>query len=797
MRLNRIRLENYRRFKWAELEFPDGIVGIIGNNGAGKSTLMEAIAWALFGTDASRTSKDQIKSSFAGRADACRVILDFEMNGDNYQVVRELKGASHSVDASVIVNRKVSARGNNPVNDLVQKTLDMDYRAFMTSFYAKQRELNALSDFQPHKRKELLARMLGIETVDEALRRLRSDARELELKLDLSRSHLKSKEVLVPRRKEKSESLFLLSERLRLAEEKLKSEKSGLVEVEGLWQSLKAKHEEMIRLDQKRSVTQSQKSSLEAQLKSLEEEKAQLAALDPERKDLEGQLVSYDQVKTNVSLLDEQKAKSEYRKATERQTREAQARLARDRERLASIDRELQAKSDLDKCLAEIRATLDSVEKELEEERSLYVKREAGLRSLEDERSKLESQLKNIEKLGPDSVCDRCLRPMGSDYHKIREHLLAERSRLEERARPLEEEREIIKKKGQNLKDRKLQLNSQKEKVQSSLENLSKLEGERRSLEIGTKEKENALLSLEETLKQLGQVEYDPAFHSRLKEQLGYLEGLRLRWTEVTSELRRLPQLEAKSAGLRLKLNSVKKEESELGGAVSNLDFSKAEYRAAEAGLEQKRKAAHQAELDLKEISHQSDLLQKEVDQIDAEISQASRVEKDVAEWQEERRYLERLDLLLSDFKVALIGRIRPTLSRHAKKLFLDVSDNRYEDLELNDDYELYIYDQGERFPMNRFSGGETDLANLCLRIAISLLISESSQIGFSFIILDEIFGSQDMVRKENILNALARLRNRFAQIFLITHIDDIKDSVENLVYVTENEDGTSELQLQ
>ena len=125
------------------------------------------------------------------------------------------------------------------------------------------------------------------------------------------------------------------------------------------------------------------------------------------------------------------------------------------------------------------------------------------------------------------------------------------------------------------------------------------------------------------------------------------------------------------------------------------------------------------------------------------------------------------------------------------------MSDNRYEDLELDENYEIYICDQGEKFPMSRFSGGETDLANLCLRIAISLLISESSRIGFSFIILDEIFGSQDMVRKENILNALARLRNRFAQIFLITHIEDIKDSVENLVCVTENEDGTSELQLQ
>lgn len=77
------------------------------------------------------------------------------------------------------------------------------------------------------------------------------------------------------------------------------------------------------------------------------------------------------------------------------------------------------------------------------------------------------------------------------------------------------------------------------------------------------------------------------------------------------------------------------------------------------------------------------------------------------------------------------------------------------------------------------------------------MLISESSQVGFSFIILDEIFGSQDALRKENILNALARLKNRFRQIFLITHIDDIKDSVENLIYVTENEDGTSDLVLQ
>jgi exonuclease SbcC len=190
-------------------------------------------------------------------------------------------------------------------------------------------------------------------------------------------------------------------------------------------------------------------------------------------------------------------------------------------------------------------------------------------------------------------------------------------------------------------------------------------------------------------------------------------------------------------------------------------------------------------------------MLQKEIDQIDTEIENALNLGLKIKEWEEEQRYQERLDSLFSDFKVSLIGRIRPTLARYTKELFLELCDNRYEDLELDEDYEIYIYDQGEKFPLSRFSGGENDLANLCLRIAISILISESSQVDFSFIILDEIFGSQDTLRKENILTALAKLKNRFRQIFLITHIDDIKDSVENLVYITENNDGTSSLELQ
>lgn len=797
MHLRNIRLENYRRFKWAELEFPDGVVGIIGNNGAGKSTLMEAIAWALFGTDASRTSKEQIKSIFARKADVCRVILDFEMNGDNFQVVRELKGASLSVDASVIINKKVSARGNSAVNELVQKTLDMDYKAFMTSFYAKQRELNVLSDFQPYKRKELLARMLGIETVDAALKNLRSDKRELELKLDFNRSHLKDKDELRVQKKEKLENLSLLKNKSKVTKEKFESEVSGLKEVEKFWGTLKLKYEEHIRLSQKRSITQIEKQSLKAQLKLQEEESANLTAIGSETKKLEELLAPYEEIKRGVSLLDEQKIKAEHQNVTQNQKRDIESSLTSDQKRLVFLNKELEPKSEIEKNLKQVKEKLNLIEKELEEERNRYMKTEASFKSAKDEKNKLESQLKHIEELGPDSVCDRCLRPMGADYHKIREHLLDEQNQLEIRLQTIEKERERVKKKGQDFKRTKLELEAQKERLQKSVEKFFRLEGERQNLESGLKEKNKNLCSLTEILKNLGEVEYDPSYHEKLKKEFEHLEKLKQKSTELASQLKRLPQVEKSIKELKEKIQVLKQEEEKIQEALSHLQFSEEEYKNVEKNLEEKRKEVHSTELALKDINYQMEMMGKEMDQIEEEIKNTIQLEQDIKGWEEEQRYLEKLDLLFSDFRVSLIGRIRPTLSRYAKTLFLELCENRYEDLELDEDYEIYIYDQGEKFPISRFSGGETDLANLCLRIAISLLISESSQVGFSFIILDEIFGSQDTLRKENILNALARLKNRFRQIFLITHIDDIKDSVENLVYVTENEDGTSDLVLQ
>lgn len=797
MYLLSIKLENYRRFKSAEIDFPDGIVGIIGNNGAGKSTLMEAISWALYGNEASRTSKEEIKTITAKISDVCRVILDFQIDGENYRVVRELKGATHSVDASVLVNKKVTARGTNSTNDLIEKTLGMDYKAFITSFFAKQRELNALSDFQPYKRKELLTRMLGIETIESALKSLRYDKRILEEKLNLNKTYLKDKIKLKSEKEEKEKSLLILEDNFKDKSMKFQSQLVALKDQEKTWEELKSKYEQYNSLSQEKSIKQTEREGLQNQLAVQEKEKEHLLQLVSEKEKLEPLLLSYDEAKKKLSLYDQLKIKAEHKEITLNQVRDMEKSIASDQERLALLEKQLVQKEEVEKNLNQIKEKSVSVESQLEQARNNYMRLEASFKSAKDEKAKLMSQMENIEKLGPDSVCDRCLRPMGDDYHKIKKHLLEEQEQLDRKLQTLEKEKNKIKEEGKGLKQTRTKLEEEKGKLQKSLENLYSSEGERKNLEKTSKEKSKNLLSLNEVLKNLGEINYYTETHDHLKKEFEELEKVKERSTQLASEVKRIPQVEEMMGELKSKIMLLTQAEEKISTQIKDLKFSEEEYKKVEKELKEKREERHSAELLLKDLNHQIDTIKKEIGQIEDEIKKAVEMDKEIKREEEQRLYLEKLDLLFSDFRVSLIGRIRPTLSRYAKELFSELCENRYEDLELNEDYEIYIYDQGERFSIERFSGGETDLANLSLRIAISLLISESSGVDFSFIILDEIFGSQDTGRKENILNALAKLKNRFRQIFLITHIDDIKDSVENLIYVTENEDGTSELQLQ
>jgi exonuclease SbcC len=225
---------------------------------------------------------------------------------------------------------------------------------------------------------------------------------------------------------------------------------------------------------------------------------------------------------------------------------------------------------------------------------------------------------------------------------------------------------------------------------------------------------------------------------------------------------------------------------------MDDLAFDKMAFVALKAGYDRKREELNELKLKLLERRNEFENVCREIEHVLADISEQKRLLADKAKEETEVMYLSLLERIMNDFKVYMVGMIRPMLSDYASDMLRRLTDGKYSKLELDENYDVFIYDEGTSYEINRFSGGEEDLANLCLRLAISAVVSERSAIQTNFIILDEIFGSQDALRKRNIITALNELSKKFRQIFLITHIEEVKDYMEYVLRVTEDEEGVS-----
>ncbi|MDP9249793.1 MAG: SMC family ATPase, partial [Chloroflexota bacterium] len=125
---------------------------------------------------------------------------------------------------------------------------------------------------------------------------------------------------------------------------------------------------------------------------------------------------------------------------------------------------------------------------------------------------------------------------------------------------------------------------------------------------------------------------------------------------------------------------------------------------------------------------------------------------------------------------------LRPDLSELASGFLRDLTNGRYTDLELDEDYCTTLLDDGEAKAV--ISGGEEDVANLALRLAISQMIAERAGQPLSLLVLDEIFGSLDEERRASVVDLLRSLADRFPQVILITHIDSVREGFDRVIRV-------------
>ena len=181
MHLNKLVLKNFKKFRHAELEFSDGLTGIVGSNGSGKSTIVEAIAWALYGNRASAIKRDFIRNARARESDAVETRLTLSLGKQELVIYRAMKGKGLMAEAFLVLDGLRIATGSKEVDTRLEEILKISYQDFMKTFYARQKDLDNLLKEGGMGKREYLLKLLGLEDIKEnAIMQIKADRDSLE-----------------------------------------------------------------------------------------------------------------------------------------------------------------------------------------------------------------------------------------------------------------------------------------------------------------------------------------------------------------------------------------------------------------------------------------------------------------------------------------------------------------------------------------------------------------------------------------------------------------------------------------
>jgi len=792
MVLRHLRLTNFRQYETLNLGFYDGVTGIVGQNGAGKSTILEAILWCLFGSRASRTSKEGIKRQAAPDAEPCQVELDFSLETRNYTLSRALLGKSQRSEAKLNQEGRLDAVTTREVDDYVIRLIGLNLKGFLSSFFARQKELNALSDARPADRKDHLAKMLGVGRLDSAISLLKDDIKHIRQKIDiLSGRALDSDQI----KRDIDLRLQHIND-LAIERNDLIARQTTLIEsiskLNNELQDLRRRREGFTALDKARSSAGTRVDSIENDLTTYTAELKTIDDLAPKLTDLAVKIAGIKELHDKVNDLKDRRAKQAEQK-----------RLTEEREHLVkTIETDTAAMAELRQEIERLQPAADGQDvitkqlKDKEEQREdlarIYRELSSELSVAENDLAKLNSQKADITGLGPKATCELCLRPFGDDYESIERHFDSEISSIRRKIDPIRKKLDDIEKQGLKAKKEIESLRRDLETRQTAGQKLALAETRLATLEKSLSDARQRQLRLNQRLDEIGPVDFKPELLEKLEAELTQKQKDNEAYIRVSEQVARRPKIAESIASLTAEKANLVEQMARIDHDITALEFEPGYFARVQKDLDIAREAESRLRVEIERLDGRKNLIDSEIKNFRTRLEEDEKSRREIAALQEDLKHHEKLNILFSDFRVHLIGRIRPALSRQTSQLFYEMTGGRYQQVELDEEYNLRLFDNGEDFPVTRFSGGEIDLINLCFRLAISLEMAATAGIEHSFIILDEIFGSQDEERQQMIMEGLSRLKNRFRQIIIISHIDDVKEMAEHIVTVERQQSGIS-----
>lgn len=788
MRLIGIRLQNFRQHASTEIEFRSGLTGIIGPNGAGKSTILEAIGWVIYGSAAARGTNDTIRFVRAPARSRVEVELRFSLAGHEYRVVRTMHHAEVFLDGGS--TPVASTLGG--VTSYLESRLSMTRTEFFNTYFTGQKELQFLAQLGPTERGRFLSQVLGYEKLRLAQDRVRSRRNELRHEREGLRAGLPDPKALrlesesaEARRREAAAALEIAErerdEALRVADEARpkweRAQQARERDRELLYQVEGARRE--------REAAERERARLESDLEKIAAAAEELGKLRVELAMLPGIVAECERFAELARIDERRRALLEAAKQLESDLAEGARRL----ERLEGAPGYLEQYR---RELAAAREGLASAETEVQARQTEWVERrqetETRLHGYRDRAQELKEQLQRLQSAGPDGICPICEQPLGRNFENV---LLR-----------LEDEWESLVQDGKWLKQRHQQLQARPEELVAA-------ESARAAAQRAVEEKNQKVARCERAVQELAQLRVEQERRGEiLARRQAEIEGLpdgydRERHREAEARLRELRALERRASRLeqvvegrearetelqdaRVRLGELAERLSKLEAERTGLGFEESAFEGLRREIEAAEERSRRAEIRVTELRGALAAAEEALEKAVRAESEFRERESALRELEVELRYHNELDAAFSELRSELNARVRPELSQLASGFLTQVTDSRYTALEVDENYNILVLDEGEEKPV--ISGGEEDVANLVIRLAISQMIAERAGHPLSVLILDEVFGSLDIERRDRVIELLHRLGDRFEQVILITHIDSIREGLDQVILVDYDE---------
>jgi exonuclease SbcC len=321
-------------------------------------------------------------------------------------------------------------------------------------------------------------------------------------------------------------------------------------------------------------------------------------------------------------------------------------------------------------------------------------------------------------------------------------------------------------------------------KIQIHASGINQLDADRRRIEL--------------ELEPLANVSFDQDAFVALTSACNEADRATARIKGFDRELEQLPSaieerdsLASLLIDIELSIASIKQEIFEIG---YDPELLQAAGRAVVAAEQAERIAMQQRQAS--ELKHQRALSSKENVERDH-----ARIRGIVVKADQRQREADELQLmynLFGEFEQFVVSRLTPALSEITSELVRQVTDGKYDDVTFDDNFGVLVGDGDENpFPLASFSGGERDVIALCARLALSQMIGLQAAEQPGFLVLDEVFGSLDRERRGRLLDLFGNLSvvaERFQQVFIISHVDDVRLApiLDELWRVQESEEGKS-----